>query len=112
MEIYIKDLPKISLNAWYAGSHWSKRTRIKNNYKILVRQATKLKFKNPCNCEYHFTFKSNPLDASNTVAMVKMIEDCLFENDGYKIVKSIKLTSCKGNDNSVKIIINEIKSEK
>lgn len=105
MEIILKDLPKISLNKWYAGMHWTKRKKIKDEYTLLVKsQFNKILSKtNTYNTEYHFTFKSRALDASNCVAMVKMIEDIIFENDSYKVVKSILITSSKGLDDSVKI---------
>ena len=105
MEIILKDLPKISLNKWYAGMHWTKRKKIKDEYTLLVKsQFNKILSKtNTYNTEYHFTFKSRALDASNCVAMVKMIEDIIFENDSYKVVKSILITSQKGTEDSVKI---------
>ena len=107
MEIILKDLPKISLNKWYAGMHWTKRKKIKDNYTLIVKSQfnKKLPKTNTYNTEYHFTFKSRALDASNCVAMVKMIEDIIFENDSYKIVKSILITSNKGLEDSVKIKI-------
>ena len=105
MEIVLKNLPKISLNKWYAGMHWTKRKKIKDNYTLIVKnQFNKtLPKTNTYNTEYHFTFKSRALDASNCVAMVKMIEDIIFENDSYKIVKSILITSNKGLEDSVTI---------
>ena len=105
MEIILKELPKISLNKWYAGMHWTKRKKIKDNYvKIVKSQFNEVLTKNKTyNTEYHFTFKSRALDASNCVAMVKMIEDIIFENDSYKIIKSILITSNKGLEDSVKI---------
>jgi len=105
MEIILKDLPKISLNKWYAGMHWTKRKKIKDNYNLIVKSqfSKTLPKTNTYNTEYHFTFKSRALDASNCVAMVKMIEDIIFENDSYKVVKSILITSQKGTEDSVKI---------
>jgi hypothetical protein len=38
--------------------------------------------------------------------MVKMIEDIIFENDGYKVIKSILITSSKGAEDMVAIKIN------
>lgn len=107
MEIILKGLEKISLNKWYAGMHWTKRKKIKDNYTLLVKsQFNKtLPKTNTYNTEYHFTFKSRALDASNCVAMVKMIEDIIFEDDSYKIIKSILITSKKGLEDSVKIKI-------
>lgn len=107
MIIILYDLPKISLNEWYAGSHWSRRTKIKDTYKLIIKSQCKEVFSksNQYDCSYDFTFKNNPLDASNCIAMVKMIEDIIFESDGYKIVKSIKITSDKGLKDEVEINI-------
>ena len=108
MVIILSDLPKISLNKWYAGMHWTKRKQIKDAYTLIVKSQFKdvLPASNSYDTEYHFTFKSRPLDASNCVAMVKMIEDIIFENDGYKIIKSILITSEKGVNDQVIITIN------
>lgn len=111
MKIVLKNLPKISLNQWYAGSHWTKRKKIKDIYKLLVRNITKKTFHNPCSVEYHYIFKSRPLDTSNTIAMTKMIEDILFPNDGYKIVREIVMSSSKGDEDILTIFINEITEE-
>jgi len=107
MEIILKGLEKISLNKWYAGMHWTKRKKIKDNYTLIVKsQFNKtLPKTNTYNTEYHFEFKSRALDASNCVAMVKMIEDIIFEDDSYKVIKSILITSKKGLEDSVKIKI-------
>ena len=108
MVILLKDLPKISLNKWYAGMHWTKRKKIKDNYTHIVSsQFSKVLSKDKTyQVEYHFTFKSRPLDASNCVAMVKMIEDIIFETDSYKVVTSLVITSIKGNSDIVEIKIN------
>lgn len=37
MDITLYNLPKISLNKWYAGMHWTKRKKIKDNYTQIVR---------------------------------------------------------------------------
>jgi len=108
MIIILKDLPKLSLNKLYAGMHWTKRKQIKDAYTLIVKSQFKdvLPASNRYDTEYHFTFKLRPLDASNCVAMVKMIEDIIFENDGYKIIKSILITSEKGAEDMVEIKIN------
>ena len=110
MEIILTDLPKISLNKWYAGMHWTKRKKIKDTYTLMVKsQFNKILPKaDQYETEYHFTFKSRALDASNCVAMVKMIEDIIFEDDSYKIIKSILISSCKGSENEVKIKIKKV----
>jgi hypothetical protein len=41
MKIILKDLPKISLNKWYAGMHWTKRKKIKDNYTLIVKSQFK-----------------------------------------------------------------------
>lgn len=110
MQIVLKGLPKISLNTWYAGSHWSKRKKIKDNYYFIIKSQCSHIFKKDSSydVEYIFEFKNKPLDASNTVAMVKMIEDVLFEDDKFDIVTSIKMASKKGKEDIVKLIINQI----
>lgn len=108
MKIILKDLPKVSLNVWYSSKHWSFRKKLKDNYTLIVKSQFKevLPASNSYDTEYHFTFKSRPLDASNCVAMVKMIEDIIFDSDGYKVIKSILITSSKGAEDSVQIKIN------
>jgi hypothetical protein len=98
-------LPKISLNEWYAGKHWSKRVAIKNAYKLIIRSKYKGLITFPSDVEYWFEFKSNPLDCSNCIAMVKMIEDIIFEKDSPKFVRSVKVRSKKGTQDKVNIII-------
>ena len=113
MNITLKGLPKISLNQWYSGTHWTKRVKVKNTYKLLVKSQCKHVFTKDLKyaVAYEFGFKNNPLDASNCVAMVKMIEDILFEDDGYKTVINIMITSNKSKEDFVKIKILEIKYE-
>ena len=105
MTIILTDLPKISLNKWYAGMHWTKRKKIKDSYTQIVRSQFRevLPKDKSYSVEYCFTFKSRPLDASNCVAMVKMIEDIIFEDDSYKVVHSILITSCKGEQDTLEI---------
>ena len=109
MKIILKDLPKVSLNVWYSSKHWSFRKKLKDNYTLIVKSQFKdvLPASNSYDTEYHFTFKSRPLDASNCVAMTKMIEDIIFESDGYKVIKSILITSEKGAEDIVEIKINK-----
>ena len=108
MTIILKDLPKVSLNVWYSSKHWSFRKKLKDNYTLIVKSQFKevLPASESYDTEYHFTFNSRPLDASNCVAMVKMIEDIIFESVGYKVIKSILITSSKGDQDIVEIKIN------
>ncbi len=111
MDITLYNPPKISLNKWYAGMHWTKRKKIKDNYTQIVRSqfSSLLSRENTYKVEYHFTFKSRPLDASNCVAMIKMIEEIIFETDSYKVVTELVITSCKGLEDKVTI---KVKSDK
>ena len=111
MIIKLYDLPKISLNKWYAGMHWTKRKQIKDNYTVIVKsQCSEVFSKDKMySVDYKFYFKSRPLDASNCTAMVKMIEDIIFEDDTYKIVRELKISSDKGYNDLVEIKIKEIK---
>ena len=110
MQIILKDLPKISLNEWYAGKHWTKRKQIKDTYKLIVKNQFKHVFsKDKCYAViYAFNFRTRPLDASNCVAMVKLIEDIIFEDDNWKIVNQITIVSRKNRHEFVKITVEEI----
>jgi len=108
MKIILKDLPKLSLNKWYSGVHWTKRKKIKDQYKLIIKSQFKevLSKDNSYSVTYLFNFKTRPLDASNCVAMVKLIEDVIFEDDNYKIVNSITIKSRKSKVENVEIEIN------
>lgn len=110
MIIVLENLPKVSLNAWYSGTHWSKRKKLKDSYIKIVKNQFKRVFSasKTYKVNYCFTFKSRALDASNCVAMVKMIEDIIFEDDSYKIVKEIIISSEKGLKDQVLINIEEL----
>ena len=93
--------------------HWAERKKIKDNfaktvYALLCVQTDRRKFERPCEVEYIFEFKSRPLDCSNAIGMVKMLEDVLFPDDGYKIVKKISVTSLLSVEDKVTVIIKEI----
>lgn len=110
------DLPKISLNQFYSGQHWSKRSRLKNDYRILIRSQLGKDFKpfskdGQYDAEYDFFFKSRPLDADNCVAMVKLITDTIFEDDHHNIIKSIKITSNKSYRDCVVIKIDQLNAQ-
>lgn len=110
MQITLSNLPKISLNQWYSGKHWSKRKKTKDQYIWLVKSQFKQVLKGSYEVEYLFEFKTRPLDASNCVAMVKLIEDIIFEKDEWNVIQSITIKSRKGNTNKVTINANEIHS--
>ena len=90
--------------------HWTKRKQIKDNYIKVVKSQCKevLPKDKQYEVSYRFCFKARPLDASNCVAMVKMIEDIIFEDDTWKIVKELTIRSEKGAEDLVEIKIKEI----
>ena len=108
--IKLYDLPKVSLNEIYAGSHWRKRKKLKDTYKLIIKSQFKQVFSKDktYNVSYVFGFKSNALDVSNTVYMLKMIEDIIFENDSYKIIPELNIKSIKAKYNFVEITIKEL----
>jgi hypothetical protein len=111
MKIILTDLPKISLNLWYSGTHWSKRKDLKDSYHLLIKSQFNHVFsKDKCyEVDYVFYFKGAPLDASNCVAMAKLIEDVIFEDDNWKIVKKITIASRKAkNKQRVEINVTEV----
>jgi len=110
MIIVLKDLPKFSLNQWYAGKHWSYRTKMKKDYSFIIRSQFKKTFKKDkqYNLEYNFYFKTKPLDADNCVAMGKLITDTIFEDDRWDIIKSVKFTSNKAKTNYIGIKVIEL----
>ena len=110
MEIVLKGLPKHSLNKIYAGVHWKKRADDKKTYTFLIKSQFKqvLKADKVYSVTYEFVFKNKPLDTSNTVYMLKMIEDVLFEDDTYKIIPELRIKSTKGKEDLVIINIKKI----
>lgn len=110
MEIILYNLPKISLNKWYSGNHWTKRKKIKDIYKLIVKSQFKavLSKEKKYIVKYVLTFKSRPLDPTNAIAIIKLIEDIIFEDDNYKIIDTIQIQSRKGKQDSVYITIDEI----
>jgi len=97
MKIILNNLPKASLNKIYAGEHYSKRKRLKDDYIAIIKGQFKHVFPKDKTYLVHYTFhfKSRALDVSNTVYMLKMIEDVIFEDDSYKIVKELNIKSMK-----------------
>lgn len=112
MKITLNDLPKASLNEIYAGSHWRKRKTLKDNYIAIIKGQFKHVFPKDkiYKVDYTFYFKSRALDVSNTVYMLKMIEDIIFEDDSYKIVQELNIKSLKSNNSKdyVEVMVTEI----
>jgi len=111
LKLTFKDLTKKSLNDWYAGTHWSKRKKIKDIYKLIIKSQCREILTGKFIVDWLFTFEKNPLDASNCVAMLKMIEDIIFEKDDYKHMEIGKIKSVKGNKDEIKLTIYKIEKD-
>ena len=109
-QIILRHLPKVSLNKWYSSTHWTKRKQLKDNYKWIIKSQFKTVFKRNLkyDVDYVFYYKKNPLDALNTAAMAKLIEDVIFEQDKHDIVLKVSLSSKKGKSDYVVITVNEV----
>jgi hypothetical protein len=109
-EIVLKGLPKHSLNEIYAGKSWHVRKKDKDTYTLLTKSQCKELFSKDKQYEvdYDFYYKNRALDISNTVYSLKMIEDILFEDDSYKIIKKLSITSNKGPEDKVVITVKEL----
>lgn len=103
------DLPKISLNKWYAGIHWSERSKVKNKYHEAVPTLTNVHY--PVEVDYDFYFKGNPLDSTNAVAMCKLIEDVLFDkNDAWDKIWIGHVRCFKGDRDTVIVTVRNLKA--
>jgi len=110
-KILLTGLPKVSLNKLFGRAHWTYRQKMKNDFTFIIKAQCKHFFSkdNQYVVSYHFGFKKQPLDASNCVGSAKIIEDILFEDDKYDIVKSVTYTSNKHHSDEVLIIVETIK---
>lgn len=89
---------QFSLNAYYAGKHWSQRKKDADFWHLLVFEAVH-RLKRTQNVEMATEpvqiscYFNDSLDCSNHAAMVKMIEDALkgvvIQDDSPKYVKGI-----------------------
>ena len=105
LKLTFKDLTKKSLNDWYAGTHWSKRKKTKDIYKLVVRSQFHDVLQGKFIVDWLFTFQNNPLDASNCVAMIKLVEDIIFEKDDWKHMEIGGIKSIKGDIDKVELTI-------
>jgi hypothetical protein len=103
---------KVSLNAAYAGMHWTKRNALKDLYAMSLIQF-RGKFKGveyPLDASYIFRFKGKQLDVSNCALMIKLLEDSLKFNgiiadDDPKHIQSIDVIVQEGDKDEVEIIL-------
>ena len=81
---YTITVPKtVSLNTFYAGGHWTKRTKIKNEAYENIRQAMQAHERPDEPIErYNITLSHNTrYDIDNTIVGVKFFSDWLRKND-------------------------------
>lgn len=106
------ELPKkISTNKIYEGVHWTQRAKDKDLFLwAFLPIVSKIPVIESCDLEFEFEFKSRPLDCDNCSYMTKLLIDCLrhynkIKDDTPQYIKSIKISSAKGNVDKVKILI-------
>ena len=102
------ELPqKISTNEIYSGKHWMSRKRHKDIFLwAFLDVVGKIPNYESCDIEFDFEFKGRLLDCDNCVYMCKLIIDCLrhygkIKDDTPDVVRSIKITSSKGEKDAV-----------
>ena len=111
--ITINNLPKISTNEIYAGVHWTKRKKHKQDFLLLTNGMKRLKpVEGIVDLEFVFTFRRNALDSSNNSYCAKILEDCLvhhkiLKDDTIKFVRKISMESRKGEIDECQITILE-----
>ncbi len=100
---------KVSLNAIYAGLHWSKRAELADLYHREILPFRKLKIDAfPVALHYTFTFRNRPLDSSNCAFLAKMIEDglvahAILPDDSMEYVRSTTTTVALGKEDRVRV---------
>ena len=103
---------KVSFNDFYEGGTWKFRHSVKRKYKRQFSDWDNVvNADKQYNVDYEFEFKSRPLDGTNTMAIVKMLEDIIFEKDNYKVVRRVSTMSSKGKEDLVKITVWEVEDE-
>ena len=57
---------------------------------------------------YEFFYRVRPLDVSNTIAQVKLVEDIIFEDDRWDIIEKIEISSRKADKDYIRIVVTEL----
>lgn len=96
-----------SLNQWYSGGHWSKRSRTKNAWRMLVRNAVRVHEIEPpatypvrIDVLCRFGKGDRSYDCTNVAATAKLAEDGLVKagiipNDSNRYVRPVTLDSIR-----------------
>lgn len=114
------DLPdKVSANATYAGVHWAKRKKWKDNMLLAClcfKRAESIE--KIVDVDYTFYFKSRALDSENCAFMGKMITDCMvkygiLQDDSIKYVRRVSYESRKSPNKTdyVEIELTEVSND-
>ena len=95
MDTFTIKLPlKISANESYAGMHFTKRARLKQDISIIVRSQTKYQTPNMYKVIFNFFWQKNVPDADNNYLLAKMILDIISGgNDGWQACRGVEYTS-------------------
>lgn len=110
--IIFVDLPKVSTNEIYAGVHWSRRKKLKEDFLWLTLNAIKklIPAQEKVDLDFTFHFKKNALDADNCGYMGKLIIDCLvahgmLKDDSNKFVGRVSYESKKSDNDFCELVI-------
>jgi len=114
---FIYEIPdKLSTNKLYAGTHWTKRKKIKDLYTLTLRPLLKAceiepVEDYPVDLEFIFLFgKGRVLDSSNCSGMGKVIEDILvtegiLEDDSSSYVRTVSYSSAKNRSSKKNVVV-------
>lgn len=81
LEFIVKDIPKVSYNA-YNNYHWTKQKKFKDQIKEILQQNNLPKLDSKgYNLFFEFYFKGRKIDTINVGHYVKRVEDYLFTED-------------------------------
>jgi hypothetical protein len=91
----------VSTNKIYAGAHFSKRAKLKEEFMWLfhtvkIDKDAFASFSGPLHLEFWYTFSKRPFDSDNCSYMSKMLLDCLVSG-GHIESDTIKHVSFAGN---------------
>ena len=116
-QIVVDNIIKVSSNKIYAGEHWRKRAKMKEDYfwitKVPFKKLAPIKEK--VNLDFVFYFSGRLLDSSNCSYAAKILEDCLvahgvLKDDTTKQIGRVSLESRKSEEKKADWCLIEISS--
>ena len=100
MKIRIKLPLKSSANDIYAGMHFSRRNKLKQDMYIIVNSQTKYRLPQRYSLTFDFYWRKNIPDADNNYLIAKMILDILSNgNDGWQANRGVTYISNRSVEN-------------